>query len=67
LWKLCTEIELSDVLNVATQHPGGGGFGGVDFFVEGLSYDARPKNAAEPEVTLTVDLSPASYFSSDPF
>ena len=45
----------------------GGGFAGDYFFVEGVHYDIKPLNATNPEVTVTLDVSPAGYFSSNPF
>lgn len=67
LWDLICRIEISDILHVTTTHPGGGGFD-EDFYVEGLHYQATPElGAAYPDITLTVDVSPKAYYTTDPF
>ena len=65
-WNLLTQIELSDTITVTTTHPGGGGFNHVKHFVEGITYDIKPLNGDEWDVTLTLDLSPAVYFDAMP-
>lgn len=65
-WDLMTGVDISDrvALTAALE---GGSFSGSYFFVEGVHYDIRPLNATNPEVTLTLDVSPAGYFTSNPF
>jgi hypothetical protein len=69
-WDLICRVDISDVIDVAIGHPGGGGFS-EEFYVEGLHYLIRPLvkdlDTGYPAVTLTVDLSPAAYWSSNPF
>lgn len=70
-WLFLTGVEISDVVNITTTHPGGGGFSAEPYFVEGISYDVKPLGDADnPEVRLvsmTLDLSPLAYFNSNPF
>ena len=65
-WDLMCGIEIGDLIDITTTHPGGGGFN-ESFFVEGIHYEARPLNSTFPDVTLTLDLSPKAYFDSNPF
>jgi hypothetical protein len=69
-WALLTRIDISDVLNVRIDHPGGGGFN-EDFFVEGLRETYRPLvqdlDSGYPYVEMALNLSPASYWSESPF
>lgn len=69
-WALICGIDISDVIDVAIGHPGGGGFA-EEFFVEGIHYEIRPGqkdlDTGFPFLTLTIDLSPAAYWSSNPF
>jgi hypothetical protein len=69
-WALICQIDISDVITITTTHPGGGGFDNT-YYVEGLSYTLTPleKNLdlGYPAVTLTVDLSPATYWDANPF
>jgi hypothetical protein len=66
-WNLLGGIELSDWITLTMTHPGGGGFTAVDFFVEEITYDLVPLSGDTWDVTLTVGLSPRSYFDNDPF
>ena len=42
LWKHLCRAEISDLLTLQTEHPGGGGFLEDQFYVEGLHYTVRP-------------------------
>lgn len=66
VWALMCGVEISDRISLTTTHPGGGGFN-EDFYVEGITYEVVPMTASHPEVTLTLDLSPTAYFTTDPF
>lgn len=67
LWDLMCRVELNDQITITTTHPGGGGFNDV-FFVEGIHYTADYQLPPPlTNVTLTLDLSPASYYTTDPF
>lgn len=69
-WELICRVDISDVINVSISHPGGGGFA-EDFYVEGLHYTLLPRGRSldtdYPDVTLTIDLSPAAYWTTNPF
>ena len=67
LWDLLGGIEIGDVVTAVTTHAGGGGFG-EDYFVEGIQYDADTAGGATfTNVTLSLDVSPAAYFTENPF
>lgn len=66
IWALLCGIELSDLVTVHSQHPGGGGFGGVDHYVEKIHYDISALQGDEAMITLTLDLSPRAYYSFTP-
>jgi hypothetical protein len=67
LWNLMTRVELGDQITVKTTHPGGGGFNNVDFFVEQIRYDARPSRTTMHDITLELEVSPASFYAYNPF
>ena len=62
LWKVMCGVEIGDLIDITTTHPGGGGFNAEPFFVEGIHYDAKPLHSSYPDVTLTLDLSPQAWF-----
>jgi hypothetical protein len=62
-WELITKIDISDIIALTSTHPGGGGFGGSEFYVEGLSYLIRPLNGDYAMVTLEVNVSPVAYYN----
>ena len=68
-WLLLSECDINDRVAITIGSPGGGGFDGPgpQFFVEGVHEIFRPLNDAMDDVTLTLDLSPADYFSDNPF
>ena len=67
LWALMCGVELGDLLTITTTHPGGGGFN-EDFYVEGIHYDAdNLLQTPYTNVTLTLDLSPKAYYTTNPF
>ena len=67
LWALMCDVEIGDVITVKTTHPGGGGFGNEDFFVEGIHYQAKPMKTNMLDVTLTLDVSPRAFYVLSPF
>jgi len=67
LWTHICRCEISDLLTVRTTHPGGGGFTGVDFYVEGLHYTGRPGRPEYPIVELSLDVSPRAHYTINPF
>jgi hypothetical protein len=62
-WDLLCGVEISDMIDVTVSLPGGGGFNAEPFFVEGIHYDVQPATPDYRNVTLTLDVSPAAYFS----
>lgn len=69
LWNLLCNVEIGDVVEITTTHPGGGGFVSEPFFVEGIAYDAKPLGRPDipdmVDITLTLDLSSKAYFNPD--
>jgi hypothetical protein len=69
IWALICEIDISDLVTVVMDHPGGGGINQA-FFVEGISELYRPMvldlDTGYPYVELTLDLSPADYWETPP-
>lgn len=66
-WGLLQGVELGDYATLSTSHSWGGGFSSSPFFVEGLHYEILPMGSTHPEVTLTLDVSPQGYWTSNPF
>jgi hypothetical protein len=70
VWDYICGVDISDVVNVAISHPGGGG-GAGDYYVEGVTIDIRPGpgslDNAYPLVTHTVDLSSSDHWATNPF
>ncbi len=62
-WAMIGGVDISDIVEITTTHKGGGGFSGTEFYVEGVHYDCRPANGTYPDITLTLDLSPFSFYS----
>lgn len=66
-WDILCGVEIGDVVNVTTTHPGGGGFSAAPYFVEGISYTATNLGGAVfQDVQMVLELSPQAYFTSDP-
>ena len=66
-WALMSEIDINDRVAITLGSPGGGGFDGKQFFVEGVHEVYRPAGPDLDDVTLNLDLSPADYFADSPF
>lgn len=69
-WRVLTEIEISDIIHVMTSYQDE--FGAqpalqADYFVEGIRYEIRPLTPDYDDVTMTLDLSPAEYYTTNPF
>ncbi len=67
LFDLIVGVEISDIVHLNTTHPGGGGFFDEPFYVEGIHYDVIGEGRAFTDMTLTLDVSPASYYDASPF
>lgn len=59
-------IEIGDVINTKTTHPGGGGFN-EQGFIDGIHYEVRPMGENTRDVTLELDITPLSFYASNPF
>lgn len=66
LWDLMCGVELGDRVHLETGHPDAGGFDEY-FYVEGIRYAARGARDTYHDVTLELDVSPASFFAYNPF
>lgn len=72
VWQMLCDIDIADRVDVTVGSPGGGGFNEEPFFVEGVHEEVRGKVAGSAgytldDVTMTLDLSPMAYFTSNPF
>jgi hypothetical protein len=67
LWDFLAKVDISDSVTVTVTAPGGGGFFDEGFFVEGVHEEVHPLGVDYDDVTLHLDLSPRSYFASNPF
>jgi hypothetical protein len=58
LWNFMLNVEIGDLVELNTVHPGGGGLAALPYYVEGIS------NVVEPPKmwTQTIDLSPKGRF-----
>lgn len=69
LWEFVSQVDISDTISVAKGHPGGGGVSAT-YFVEGISESWRPGvkdlDTGYPFLTMTLDLSPSTYWTTEP-
>ncbi len=65
-WLMLCTAEISDRVYIETTWVGGGGLADY-FYIEGLHYEARPMSGTQHEVTLTLDVSPATFYTDNPF
>ena len=66
-WLLLSEIDINDRVAITLGSPGGGGFTGEQFYVEGVHETYRPAGPEMDDITLSLDLSPFEYFEDSPF
>lgn len=66
VWLLLSQIDISDSVEVHVGSPGGGGFTGQTYFVEGIHEQVRALTPTYDDVTLSLDLSPRAYFAGTP-
>jgi hypothetical protein len=66
-WRLLSQIDISDTIDVTVATAGGGGFVSEGYFVEGIHEQTSPLTPGYDDVTVTVDLSPRSYYGVDPW
>lgn len=72
VWKMLCEVDIADRVDVTVGSPGGGGFNAEPFYVEGVHEEVVGRVAGSggyelDDVTMTLDLSPMAYFTSNPF
>ena len=70
-WEYMCGVDISDIVNIAIDHPGGGGFLAIDYYVEGIRIQMHPGpgglDNAYPIIKHSADLSPAAYWNFNPF
>lgn len=73
-WAFVSGVEIGDLCTVFTRHPGGGGLSKEtdqnlldQFFVEGIHYKTQPLSGKLHDFTLDVDVSPRTWFTTDPW
>jgi hypothetical protein len=57
-WRLLSKVDISDLIDVTIEAPGGGGFTDATFFVQGIHEECRPLNDDHDFETVSLDLSP---------
>lgn len=66
-WRLLSKVDISDQIDLWVGSPGGGGFDGEEFYVEGIHEQARAATPDYDDVTVSLDLSPRAVFAIDPW
>lgn len=69
-WNMICNVEIGDRAVITAATPYGTGFSGSTYYIEGIEYDVGPSGLDHgvmvPNVTLTLDLSPAAYYTTEP-
>jgi hypothetical protein len=65
-WALIAGVDISDIVDLVAGYPGGVGIA-EDFYVEGSEMTIRPLNPGYDMVELTLNVSPAAYFTDNVF
>ena len=65
IWDFLLNVELSDVVELWTVNPGGGGFAGEQFYVDGI-HNVVNAEGDWPEWVSTYDLSPRGHYEYFP-
>jgi hypothetical protein len=64
-WDFIVGVQISSLIELWTQHVGGGGFNGRQFFVEGISaHSTGTYSFGVPDIVMTLDLSPKERWTS---
>lgn len=63
-WDLMTRADISDAINLTVDEAG---LGDVPFFIDGIAVECRVLNPEFDMVTVTPNLTPASYYETDVF
>ncbi|HEX8752232.1 MAG TPA: hypothetical protein VF731_02345 [Solirubrobacterales bacterium] len=67
-WAIMGGVDIGDYIDLDTEHWGGAGGFNERYFVEGIHYDADASGRPDlPNVTMTLDVSPESFWAYDPF
>lgn len=66
-WELLSKIDIGDTIEITVATAAGGGFHSEAYFVEGVHEDVKPLDPGYDDVTLTLDLSPRTYFTMNPW
>lgn len=64
VWDFLTNVDIADTVTLTIGHAGGGGFNEEPFYVEGVKETAEPLTGAYANVTVSIDVSPAAYFTN---
>ena len=64
-WNMVCNIEIGDMIVVHVDTPYGTGFGGDEYFVEGITHTLELSGPV-PNITVLLDLSPATYYTTMP-
>jgi hypothetical protein len=75
LWDLLCGVDIADQVDITVGSPGGGGFNLEPFFVEGIHEEVVGRlrqgvpagGEGYDDVTVSLDVSPTSYFTTNPF
>lgn len=67
VWAVICGVELNDIVELTHTMKWSGGFVANEFFVERIQYEIVPANGTIDEVTLTLDVSPGEYYTTNPF
>jgi hypothetical protein len=66
-WRLMSKVDISDRITITIGSPGGGGFTAEQFYVEGIRESSSPLNTEFDNDTVTLYVSPAEHFTTNPF
>jgi hypothetical protein len=68
LWRFLSLVDISDEITaISIRAPGGSTFTDEPYYVEGIHEVVQALTPDYDDVTLSLDLSPAAYFTTDPF
>ncbi len=62
-WRLLCKADISDLIGVTIDSPGGGGFTDDDFVIEGIHETNEPLNGQYDKVTMRLDVSPQALYT----
>jgi len=65
VWQVMCNVDISDIIRLKTTHQGGGF--DEDFYVEGITAEARPLSDDFDDVVMHLDVSPRAYYNVNPW